>query len=290
VKTKPDNTTEHVSAIGMKNHRLVAIGHLACIALAAFSAMAGSGELQVYPPVPGLAPSDHYAVRVRAVTKDADWQSVFPWMTRCGTNSITDGYFSSLAGWTHTYVNFAARVPVVVELSKVDGGIITNAAVHPAREGSVVILGGKAYVTLSNCCNVAVDINGQMDEHDTGFVVSGSRGHAYQGPPIHTLSIHNNPPFQNVPATNDPTVYLVSPGSTPPSTGNWTTLYFLPGIHNIGIGFRATHSFAVPFTTTRSGATGMTSVSSDTARCRKRGGQIRRERESPRPITAGIVR
>ena len=29
----------------------------------------------------------------------------------------------------------------------------------------------------------------------------------------------------------------MKPGDTPPSDGPWTTLYFLPGIHNVGLAF-----------------------------------------------------
>jgi autotransporter-associated beta strand protein len=203
-------------------------------------------SVSVFPSVPGLPASDQYAVRVCAASNGSNWQSAFAWETADGTNYGSDtpqidSYFSSLAGWTHTYVNFVAFTPVIVEISKVDGSAITKAAVHPARMGSVIVANGKAYVTLSNNCNVAVDINGQMDDNDTGFVVTNPTnsyiGHYWQGPPINTISIHNNPPLAGVPATNDPSVYLVTPGSTPPSTGSWTTLYFLPGVHNIGIGF-----------------------------------------------------
>ena len=63
--------------------------------------------LVVYPPVPGLAASEHYKVRVRAGTDGSEWQSAFAWETVCKTiEQKTDGYFAHLAGWTHTYVNF----------------------------------------------------------------------------------------------------------------------------------------------------------------------------------------
>jgi hypothetical protein len=235
----------------MLSSRLVSLGLFAILATSVSSVSADNSNLVVYPPVPGLPPSDQYAVRVRAETNGSAWQPVFAWVTTCGTNSTTDAYFTTLSNWTHTYANFVANIPLVVEIAKLDGGVITNAAVHPARKGTVTISGGKAYVTLTNNCSVAVDINGQMDENDTGLVVTGSSaffGHAWQGPPIHTISIHNHPPLTNVPATNDPSVQLVIPGTPPPATGSWTTLYFLPGIHNIGIGFpiHADRSYYIP--------------------------------------------
>jgi len=204
-----------------------------------------------WPDVPGLASSDQYVVHLCAATNQAVWQPLFAWQTVAGTNTATDAYFYTLTNWSHTYVNFAATIPVTVEIAKADGSAITNAAIHPARKGSVTVSNGKAYISLSTNCSVAVDINGQMDLQDTGFVVTGpasSDGYPWEGPPIHTISLHNNPPLTGVPATNDPSVYLVTPGSTPPATGTWSTLYFLPGIHNIGIGYpvHAEKSYYIP--------------------------------------------
>jgi hypothetical protein len=61
----------------------------------------GAESLHVYPPVPGLAPSEHYSVRMRAI--GGEWQSAFTWQTACKKEP---GYFEHLEGWTHTYVNF----------------------------------------------------------------------------------------------------------------------------------------------------------------------------------------
>jgi len=219
---------------------LIIIGFLLAMACSGIRGRADVPGIQTWPPVPGLLPSGQYVVRVRSVTNETAWQSLFAWQTTCSTNTANDAYFYELANWSHTYVNFASTIPVVVEIAKANGNTITNAAVHPGRKGCVTVADGKAYVILSNNCNVAVDIDGQMDEQDTGFVVTGStsrQGHVWQGPPIHTISLHNNPPLSGVPATNEPSVFLVAPGSTPPSTGTWSTLYFLPGIHHIGIGF-----------------------------------------------------
>jgi hypothetical protein len=189
----------------------------------------------VYNAVPGLAPSDKYNVRVCAATNTTAWKSAFVWQTRCSTNSVTDAYFSSLANWSHSYVNFEMLVPVTVEITSLTGNI-TNAVVYPARKsGGVTISNGKAYVTLNNPCNVAVDINGQMDNQDTGYMKPPRS--RYNGPPIHTLSIHANPVLTNKPILTDTNCYYVMPGTTPPTNGTWTTLYFLPGVHNIGLAY-----------------------------------------------------
>jgi hypothetical protein len=200
--------------------------------LAGLSATDGSTDgLVVYPPVPGLAASEHYKVRVRSVGDSNEWQSAFAWETRGKTpEKKTDAYFDTLAGWTHTYVNFETAGAVEIEIARAGGQPIRTAAVHPQRKASSCsIKDGKALVRLDKPCLVAVDIDGQMDSQDTGK--------GYNGPPIHTISIFANPPLAGKPKPNDPGVQTVKPGEPPPSDGPWTTLYFLPGIHDVGLAF-----------------------------------------------------
>jgi len=181
--------------------------------------------LHVYPPVPGLAQSEHYTVRVRAI--GGEWQSAFAWQTQCKKE---EGYFDTLEGWTHTYVNFETSDAVEVEISRVNGETIRSASVHPERKASACsVVDGKALVKLEKPCLVAVDVDGQMDGQDTGK--------GYKGPPLHTLSLFANPPLADKPGRADPGVRLVKPGETPPADGDWSTLYFLPGVHDIGAAF-----------------------------------------------------
>ena len=42
----------------------------------------------------------------------------------------------------------------------------------------------------------------------------------------------------NKPATNGAGVLLVTPGTPPPPTGSWTTMYFLPGVHDLGTNYQ----------------------------------------------------
>ena len=194
-------------------------------------AVTHADELVVYPPVPGLAASEHYTVRVRTATDGSQWQGAFAWETVCKTiEKNTDAYFDHLAGWTHTYVNFETAGAVEIEIARTNGQPIHAAAVHPLRKASACsIKNGKAFVRLADPCLVAVDIDGQMDAQDTGK--------GYNGPPIHTISIFANPPLVGKPKPDDPGVLTVKPGETPPSDGPWTTLYFLPGVHDVGLAF-----------------------------------------------------
>lgn len=58
---------------------------LTILLLAVQSAARADDELVVYPPVPGLAASKHYQVRVRSAGDGGEWQSAFAWETACET-------------------------------------------------------------------------------------------------------------------------------------------------------------------------------------------------------------
>ena len=205
---------------------------LAAFLFVSYSELHAAEELVVYPPVPGLAASEHYTVRVRANIEGSPWQSAFAWETRCKTiEKNTDGYFEHLAGWTHTYVNIETTGAVQFEVARVNGQPIQTAVVRPQRKASsCTVKDGKAYITLDKPCLVAVDIDGQMDERNTGK--------GYKGGPIHTISLFANPVLAGKPKPGDPGVLTVKPGEIPSSDGAWTTLYFLPGVHDLGLAFR----------------------------------------------------
>ncbi len=207
-----------------------------------FSCASGNEPLVVYSSVPGLAPSAHYAVRVRLSRTNDPWLSTFAWETACkSVPKDSDAYFDTLAGWTHTYVNFESSAPVDVEISRMDGQPIRFAVVHPQRKASgCMVKNGKVFIRLEQPALVAVDIDGQMDQQDTGK--------GYQGPPLHTISIFANPSIKDKPQPNDPDVQIVRPGEMPPSEGDWKTLYFLPGVHDIGLAFpiQANRTYYIP--------------------------------------------
>lgn len=215
---------------------------LTALLLASQSVASADAELVVYPPVPGLAASGHYKVRVRSARDGSEWRIAFAWETACKTiDKKTDAYFEHLAGWTHTYVNFETAGAVEIEISRVNGEPIRDAAVRPKRKASACsVKDGKVLVKLDKPCLVAVDIDGQMDGQDTGK--------GYKGPAIHTISLFANPPLAGKPKPDDPGVLTVKPGELPPDDGPWTTLYFLPGIHDVGLAFplHANRNYYIP--------------------------------------------
>ena len=88
----------------------------------------------------------------------------------------TDAYFDTLAGWTHGYVNFETAGAVEIEIARVNGQPIRNAAVHPKRKASACTMNdGKVIVRLDQPCLVAVDI-------DTAMVKMGNRHKVAQLP------------------------------------------------------------------------------------------------------------
>ena len=108
---------------------------LAALLLAPLAAHAAD-ELVVYPPVPGLAASEHYQVRVRSASDGSDWQTTFAWETACKTiEKKTDAYFDTLAGWTHTYVNFETAGAVEIENARVNGEPILRPLAYGFPDG-----------------------------------------------------------------------------------------------------------------------------------------------------------
>ena len=205
-------------------------------------------KLHVYDAVPGLEASPFYELRVK-LTSDAEWTDAFPLVTECTTGTLCDqspgaGIWRHLANWSNTYVNFEMgdNAEVQIEITKLWGEPISKAVVHPATSATNChVEDGKATVTINKPSLFAVDINGQMDDQDTGKLPkkrTKDRGY-YEGPPIHTVTIFANTFLANKPDLEDEGVLTVVPGETPQEEGSWHTLYFLPGIHDIG------HSFTV---------------------------------------------
>jgi hypothetical protein len=86
--------------------------------LSLFAAQAGSADLTIYAPAPGLEASSHYRVRIRPSGDGSAWRDAFAWQTECNDE---EAYFDSLKGWTHAYINFETSVAVEIEISRVIG-------------------------------------------------------------------------------------------------------------------------------------------------------------------------
>ena len=198
----------------------------------------GSAHLSVYGEVPGVSPSPYYSFRVREKGSEK-WVNTFALMTECSGDKFcnTTGYYDQLKDWSNTYINFEMQenTEIEIEITKLFGDELKKAVVHPYKASeSCVIQEEKAIVTIKHTGLFTVDINGQMDDQDTGKTPDGP---FYDGPPIHTLTIFANPFIQGKPNIEDEGVMPVVPGEEVPSDGSWHTLYFLPGVHDVGVSF-----------------------------------------------------
>jgi len=205
-------------------------------------------QLNVYEDVPGLEPSPFYKIEVKKAGAES-WLSPFTFLTECTAEKFCNGtgHYESLKDWSNSYVNFEIKdgEEVDIKIIKLFGDPITKAVVRPEAVGKASIEDGEVIVRINKPTLFTVDINGQMDDQDTGKLPNGRN--SYDGPPIHTVTVFANP-IINKPSLDDPGVYQVQPGEDPPSEGSWDTLYFLPGIHDIGIEFivKANKSYYIP--------------------------------------------
>jgi len=197
----------------------------------------GNDSLIVYTDVPGLAPSEFYKIRVR-LAGTSEWHESFAHITRSQYALFVDSpikpgenYFEHLSYWSHSYSNIEMNAPVEIELEKVNGDPVNRAVVHPRAKGvETTITDGKVYFTIEKPGQFTIDIDGQMDDQDTG--------RDYAGPPIHTVSVYANP-IMDKPDKDAPGVVVVSPGTDPPTDPNtFETLYFDAGIHDIGRSYK----------------------------------------------------
>ena len=166
---------------------------------------AASPVFSVYGPVPGLEPSPFYSFRVRKAQDglnhaNSQWKEPFAMVTECTRekncqNGQSKLGFENLDNWSNTYINFEMMEDniIEIEITKLWGDPLVKAVVHPvtAALSSEVIDNSKAIVKINKPGLFTVDINGQMDDQDTGKLPEG--GGYYQGPAIHTLTIFANP-------------------------------------------------------------------------------------------------
>jgi uncharacterized repeat protein (TIGR02543 family) len=216
----------------------------------------GKDTLNTFTDVPGLAPSEFYTVRVRSAATNNLWVNCYVNITRNlysfvdPTNTVNNAktgayYFPNTINWSHSYANIEMSLNSLVEVEiapkngfTINGAAFTKAAVHPSqRANAATITGGNVYFTLSNPAAITVDINGQMDDYQpanlapTANITDAKRV-------VHTITIFAHP-IMKKPSLTDPTVLQVIPGTPPPATlGGKTTVFFTPGIHNLGLNFK----------------------------------------------------
>ena len=207
--------------------------------------------------------SDKFTIKVRSVATNNVWVDVLALYTynrayeipdipmlsgsNAGTNSATvfQHYPNATAGWSQTYGNIemSNNHPIEVEIApvgsfKIGGNNFTKATVLPAQKASAArVENGKVYFTISKPGQVAIDINGQMDDYNA-FVNPIARttdNVSSYTIPIHTVTLFANPVIKK-PVLNSSRTFYVKNGAMPTvSPSTYDTLYFEPGVHDIGL-------------------------------------------------------
>lgn len=238
----------------------------------------GSQKLVVYTDVPGhdtsiingyasRAKSDIYEIWVRSAATDNVWVQCFtnmtynrgaemPEISDFATPTARHAYQRFTAGWTHSYANIemSEDSPVEVEIRKIgpttlDGSAtIVKSAVHPAHKiipGSKRDENGRVYFTLNKPCQLVIDINGQMDDHNAAFATNEVGGRMPDNSPVHSIALYANPIISKPIASPTHSILTVQPNQSSPTdrliapdSATYDTLVFAPGIHNIGANFK----------------------------------------------------
>jgi len=221
----------------------------------------GNDTLIVYVDVPGLTSSDKYTIRVRSAATKNKWVAVFAHYTynraaELGGKSvpmINNGnkllsttvyhYQKFTSGWSHTYGNIemSPNSPVEVEISakngfEIGGKDFYKAAAHPSQRvlKQPIVEKGKIYFTIDKPAQIVIDINGQMDDFNKALDDKSPN----QDYVAHTVSLFANPVMQK-PSIGERGVFVVEPGTQPTTDpSKYTTLYFKPGVHDIGRNFK----------------------------------------------------
>lgn len=189
--------------------------------------------------VPGLDASTEFAVKVvEPADAASDLFTFHSWSkppSPFTSSGDCNGYFAHLEGWTASWVNLEMRtdasgdfVPVVLEVTRMHNGTITDGSLVPDGNSQIRFQDGKAYIKLFAPTQVNVDINRQFELTDTGP--------DYEGEPMHSFTVFANPPlFFPRPDPQSLDVFVVNPGEAPPEQFNQTTLYFAPGVHTLDL-------------------------------------------------------
>ncbi len=186
--------------------------------------------VRVYPAIPGIAASTRFSARVH---DGRDWHPLFtmetvgPQQTQAGIHAR--GIYETVTGHSASWCTFEMDVPVTVEITRLGPGDIDACVIRPRARGLVPLISEDKrsvrfvieprfaeQTTTGNPqvpVNVAIEINGQTQEMMTVFA---------------------SPHLSDKPAPGAPGVLPVEPGSVPPVEGDWHTLYFLPGVHDLG--------------------------------------------------------
>ncbi len=221
----------------------------------------GAEKLVVYTDVPGhetkfhnidpRAKSPIYEIRVRSRATDMEWVQCFAHhtynraeelpkinATHGNTNpAVRQGYQHHTGGWSQAYANIEMSDDSIIEaeISKIGNALldgvemIEKSAVHPFHKVlEKKVLHGKVYFKIKKPCQLVIDPNGQMDDHNAAFPEHKQIG------PVHSVAFFANPILEKPPTTG-PSIRLVKAGDKiSKDSADYETMVFSPGVHYIG--------------------------------------------------------
>ncbi len=220
----------------------------------------GAEKLVVYTDVPGHETKFHdtdphakspiYEIRVRSQATDMQWVQCFahhtynraqelPKMsaTRGNTNpAVRQGYQHHTGGWSQAYANIEMSddSTVEVEISKIgdallDGAkVIEKSAVHPSHKVfEKKVQNGNVYFKMKKPCQLVIDPNGQMDDHNAAFPKLKQVGL------VHSVTFFANPIMEKPPTSGSGIRYVKAGEKIANDPADYNTMVFSPGVHYI---------------------------------------------------------
>ena len=182
----------------MRVAQTMAASMLALPALPVARASPAAGQISVVSDIPGRAASAHFAMSAMPAADEsaaAGWQKAFVLETTAkeaagGESAVNQGYFSHLNGFTNSWASVmlgpgSTSGGALLHLSRLSGGPIKTAAIHPARSGATVvsIAGSSVTVRAPKAAQFTVMLDGGLDDVDTGPSFKVNRTNA-----IHTFT------------------------------------------------------------------------------------------------------
>ena len=164
-----------------------------------------TSSVTTYTQPTGVTASDDFSCRIY---DGSTWHNSFTYKT--GGHL----YYSN-QDHTNSFSSFEfSGGPVTVEVTATNEASITSYRISPASLGiEPTISGNTLTFVLVEPTQLVVEVNDSTTD---------------------VMSVFANAPLDDEPSPTGTGVYAVEPGTTPPTTGTWTTLYFKPGVHDIG--------------------------------------------------------
>ena len=182
-----------------------------------------TSSVTTYAQPTGVTSSDDFSCRIY---DGSTWHSSFTYKTESDIAGRDDFHWSRLveeyedrSDCSNSFTSFEfSGGPVTVEITATNETSISSYRISPASLGiEPTISGNTLTFVLVEPTQLVVEVNGSTTD---------------------VMSVFANAPLDDEPSPTGTGVLAIDPGDPVPETGPWTTLYFMPGVHDIGKGFK----------------------------------------------------